>query len=237
MNKEQLKYHRTKYDTNEAENTHLYLTSQMIENNSHILEIGCSTGYFSLHLQEDKNCNVLALDISEQSVEITSAQGINAIVADVENSEIMELLQSYTDKNGKFDCITCNDVIEHLKYPEILLQRMKGFLKTDGYMIISVPNIAFWKIRFGLLFGNFDYTEVGILDNTHLKFFTIKSFKEFVVKNGYKIVEFKSVYSSYFNFFLSKTKKFFLLENYLHPLLKRLFDGLYTFQIVAKIKL
>lgn len=237
MIEEKIKYDREKFDTeNEDKNTTLYITSEMIENNSHILEVGCSTGYFSMHLMEDKNCKLFALDICEQSVRIAKEKGINAILADVENSEFETAIRNYVKENGKFDYIIANDVIEHLKSPEGFLQKIKEFLKEDGNVIISVPNIAYILIRLQLLFGNFNYTQTGILDNTHLKFFTIKSLKNLIKDTGYEITELKNVYRWHLRRILKGTESIGLLKKHLHPLLKKCFDGLYAYQIVAKVK-
>ncbi len=60
-------------------------------------------------------------------------------------------------------------------------------MKKDGFLIISTSNVAHWSIRLSLLMGKFDYREYGILDNTHLRFFTTETFKKLVADCGYKI--------------------------------------------------
>ena len=74
-----------------------------------------------------------------------------------------------------FDIIVFADILEHLKEPLEVLKRYKKYLKDDGYIIISIPNIANWKIRFKSLLGRFEYNEYGILDSGHLRFFNEKS--------------------------------------------------------------
>jgi SAM-dependent methyltransferase len=75
----------------------------------------------------------------------------------------------------EFDYIVFADVLEHLRDPAAVLRRCIPALKETGRIIISVPNIANWVIRLGLLFGKFDYMDRGILDRTHLRFFTRRS--------------------------------------------------------------
>lgn len=70
------------------------------------------------------------------------------------------------------------DVLEHLRDPAAVLRRCIPALKESGKIILSVPNIANWIIRLGLLFGKFDYMDRGILDRTHLRFFTMRSLKQ-----------------------------------------------------------
>jgi 2-polyprenyl-3-methyl-5-hydroxy-6-metoxy-1,4-benzoquinol methylase len=78
----------------------------------------------------------------------------------------------------EFDYIVFADVLEHLRDPAAVLRRCIPALKETGKIIISVPNIANWVIRLGLLFGKFDYMDRGILDRTHLRFFTRRSLNQ-----------------------------------------------------------
>ena len=80
----------------------------------------------------------------------------------------------------EFDYIVFADVLEHLRDPAAVLRRCIPALKETGKIIISVPNIANWIIRLGLLFGKFDYMDRGILDRTHLRFFTMRSLKQLI---------------------------------------------------------
>jgi 2-polyprenyl-3-methyl-5-hydroxy-6-metoxy-1,4-benzoquinol methylase len=79
------------------------------------------------------------------------------------------------------------DVLEHLRDPVSLLKRLRPFLKPDGTIIISIPNVANLSIRFGLLFGRWNYAEYGILDRTHLRFFTRKTAIAMVTGAGFEI--------------------------------------------------
>lgn len=78
---------------------------------------------------------------------------------------------------AEFDYIVFADVLEHLRDPAAVLRRCIPALKDSGKIIISVPNIANWVIRLSLLFGKFDYMDKGILDRTHMRFFTLRSLK------------------------------------------------------------
>ena len=96
------------------------------------------------------------------------------------------------DFGKEFDWILLMDVLEHLRQPEEILQEARNYLKKGGRLIISVPNVAHWSVRFSLLFGLFCYAEKGILDKTHLRFYTLKTFKQLLQKNSFKILKIKA---------------------------------------------
>jgi hypothetical protein len=75
----------------------------------------------------------------------------------------------------RFDLILFADVLEHTAHPEAVLRRLLPYLEEDGHVIVSLPNVAAWTVRLGLLAGHFDYEQSGILDDTHLRFFTRES--------------------------------------------------------------
>ena len=89
----------------------------------------------------------------------------------------------------EFDYIVFADVLEHLRDPASVLQRCIPALKESGKIVISVPNIANWIIRLGLLFGKFDYMDRGILDRTHLRFFTLRSLKQLMSEVSCEVLD------------------------------------------------
>ncbi len=92
-------------------------------------------------------------------------------------------------KGERFTRAILLDVLEHLKRPETILDECHEVLDRDGQLIISMPNIANITVRLSLLFGQFNYTERGILDKTHLRFFTRKTARKMVESRGYQILE------------------------------------------------
>jgi 2-polyprenyl-3-methyl-5-hydroxy-6-metoxy-1,4-benzoquinol methylase len=92
--------------------------------------------------------------------------------------EIANLENYAFSARREFDYIVFADVLEHLRDPAAVLRRCIPCLKESGKIIISVPNIANWIIRLSLLFGKFDYMDRGILDKTHLRFFTSRSLRQ-----------------------------------------------------------
>lgn len=89
------------------------------------------------------------------------------------------------------DVIVCADILEHLPHPDVQMGRLIKLQKPNAEFLISVPNVANIWVRINLLIGKFDYTEKGILDRTHLRFFTKKSFTAFLNDAGLKPLETK----------------------------------------------
>jgi predicted TPR repeat methyltransferase len=89
---------------------------------------------------------------------------------------------------GNVDAVVLADILEHLRDPSILLACVRQSLTPAGFVFISVPNIANITVRLGLLFGIFEYRERGILDSTHLRFYTMRTIKREVENAGFRIV-------------------------------------------------
>jgi len=155
----------------------------MVGRGQEVLDIGCGEGFFAAELV--KNGNVVT--------------GVDAL----DTAHHNEALQEYfpVDLNGprgsltrvlrgrKFDRALLLDVLEHLVRPEDLLAEAKDTLNRHGKLIVSVPNVANITVRLMLLLGKFDYTERGILDRTHLRFFTRKTARKFLEESGWEILE------------------------------------------------
>ncbi len=152
--------------------THKYgahaIAYNLISPNTEILDIGCATGYMAERLKQ-KNCRTWGIDINKKALKIAKNHCQKVFQLDINNLKDLKIKK-------KFDYILLLDVIEHLTSPEDCLKEMQRFLRPNGRVIISVPNIAHISIRLKLLFGNFKYQKMGILDETHLRFFTKKSF-------------------------------------------------------------
>ncbi len=152
--------------------------------NKNVLEVGCATGYISEKLKEN-GCNVVGIEINPEAADVAKKHCDSLIVGDIELLESLPLEENY------FDVILFGDVIEHSKNPSNVLSKMKKYLKEEGQIVVSVPNIANIGIRLQLFFlGRFDYGDWGILDRTHLRFFTLKTFKQVIKDAGFRIIIF-----------------------------------------------
>jgi len=99
--------------------------------------------------------------------------------------DVEEMSLSY-DKY--FDLVICGDVLEHLKDPGKVLRQIHGWLKDGGRVLCCVPNVRYWRVWRDLVFkGDWKYTSQGIMDQTHLRFFTTKSFKRMLTDASFVV--------------------------------------------------
>jgi len=134
-----------------------------------VLEVGCGAGTFGAALKDRGDLEVWGIEPVEHAAERAGAVLDRVIHAGLEES-IAELPDAH------FDWIMFNDVLEHLVDPEACLRTLKPKLATGGGFIASIPNLRYYKVLRDLLFkGEFEYVEYGVLDRTHLRFFTPKS--------------------------------------------------------------
>lgn len=158
------------------------LLIQLIPQNAgRILDVGCATGDLTSGFK-DRGAEVVGLERCEQSYHEAKKKLSKVFLADIENFNI-----PYPEEY--FDCILYADVLEHLVDPLAILKEHKQYLKEDGFIIASIPNVRYYKLIIRLVFaGVWDYMNSGILDKTHLRFFTLVNIKELFLEAGYKIV-------------------------------------------------
>jgi SAM-dependent methyltransferase len=150
---------------------------------SRVLELGPATGYMS-HAFVGRGCEVVGIEFDPGMAERAAAFCERMIVGDL---DLLDLDAELGD--DRFDAIVSADVIEHLKDPLEALQRLRPFLKEGGRFVISIPNIAHGSVRRALLGGRFEYGDWGLLDSTHLSFFTRESFERTLDEAGLGLVE------------------------------------------------
>lgn len=146
-----------------------------------ILDVGCASGYLGKILMAQGNV-VYGIDGNVEAVTEAKKFYQEAFCVDLNNFDHVP----FGDK--KFDVIVFADVLEHLIDPESVLKYFRDLLKPDGYVIVSLPNVALWRVRLNLLFGRFDYTDYGVLDRTHLHLYTFSSAQKLLTDAGYKVV-------------------------------------------------
>lgn len=151
--------------------------------NKKVLDVGCSEGTLSKRMNQNK-CKIIGIEIDKEAAQNAESYCHELIFGNVESIYLNSEYENY------FDIIIFADVLEHLKEPLDVLKRFKEYLKNDGYIIISLPNVANWRIRLKLLFGNFEYEEYGILDRGHLRFFNEKNAKKIIRDAGLEIYKF-----------------------------------------------
>lgn len=146
-----------------------------------VLELGSSTGYITKRLA-DKSCIVDIVEIDKDDAKVAAKHARKMFLGSVEDKKLLEAIKE------KYDFILACDILEHLADPGKVLQIMRKNLKKGGRVIISLPNIACWEARRDLFFhGDFNYKESGILDKTHLRFFTFYTIQDLIESCGYRI--------------------------------------------------
>lgn len=164
---------------------------KLVGSGKSVLELGASTGYLTKRFKENKN-EVSIVEYDKDDAKLAAKYALNSYVGSLEDETFLKTIK------GKYDVVVAADVLEHLKNPELSLKYLKKLLKKDGVLIISMPNIACWKMRSDLLFkGAFEYSESGILDKTHLRFYTYYTIQKLLNNEGYKISKIYPMESSY----------------------------------------
>ena len=121
----------------------------------------------------ERGCEIVGVELDPAMAERAAEFCERMIVGDVEALDLESELEG-----ERFDAIVAADVLEHLKDPLGLLQRLRPFLEPDGCFVISVPNVAHGSVRLALLHGHFEYQDIGLLDATHLRFFTRETLEQ-----------------------------------------------------------
>ena len=154
---------------------------RLVGERKRVLELGCATGYMSRVLQE-RGCSVVAFEIDPGMAERAAVFCERVIVGDIEQLDLaLELGED------RFDVVVAGDFLEHLKDPLPLLQTLRNYLRPEGYVVASVPNIAHASVRLALLGGWFPYSELGLLDRTHLRFFTRETIEKLFEDAGFAV--------------------------------------------------
>lgn len=152
---------------------------KIVGENKVVLEIGSSTGYMT-KVFLDNGCTVDVVEISEEAISKVPKSARRIINMSIEDDSVDDLL-------GNYDFIIMADVLEHLVFPDRVLKKLTNISTADTKLIISLPNIASWVMRKQLFFnGDFNYQESGLLDKTHLHFYTVDTLPGILEENGWK---------------------------------------------------
>lgn len=146
-----------------------------------VLDIGCSSGYLARPLVQ-RGCTVVGVEQDPVAAEQAREVCAEVLVGDAEEMEL-------PFEPASFDVLLCGDLVEHLRDPGRFLTRIRPFLRLDGRLVLTTPNVANWANRLGLLVGRWRYTDRGILDRTHLHLFTRATLVETLERAGYSVVE------------------------------------------------
>ncbi len=152
-----------------------------------ILDVGCGQGIFSENFSERKDLEIWGIEIDKEEAAEAQKKLFRVI-----NNDAIGALTEIPDK--KFDAIFCNDVLEHLVDPYTFLGLVKAKLNSDGVVIASIPNVRYLNNFINFVFRReWKYEDSGILDRTHLRFFTQKSMRRMFEEAGYEIVSMNGI--------------------------------------------
>ena len=154
---------------------------ELVGRDKRVLELGCTTGHMSRVLVE-RGCDVVAIEIDAEAAAEASETCERVIVGDLEQLDLARELEG-----DSFDVVLAADVLEHLKDPSMVLLSLRRFLRSDGYLVLSVPNVVHGSVRLAVLGGEFPYADLGLLDRTHLRFYTRSTLEEMLGEGGFAL--------------------------------------------------
>ena len=145
-----------------------------------VLDVGCGAGRLGEALKDRQQAEVVGIECCAEAARRAGGRLDRVITGDVERLDTTLGLDA-------FDCIVCGDVIEHLHAPEMFLERAREWLKPGGVLIASLPNVRHVSVVASLLMGDWTYEPAGLLDETHLSFFTRSDLLELFARSGYEV--------------------------------------------------
>jgi SAM-dependent methyltransferase len=194
------------------------LLARVPKTTTRLLDVGCGAGALGRKIRTAMNCRVVG---------ITHSTAEAALAKDcIDEVWVCDLNSFAPPVTDSFDCIVCSHVLEHVVCPEEVLKRLLGLLSPQGTLIVALPNILFWRQRLDFLRGHFRYTDGGLMDRTHYRFFDWSSAQALLTESGYSIAD-------------ASADGFFPLSRFLYRAGEmcdraalKLFPGLFGFQFV-----
>jgi methionine biosynthesis protein MetW len=158
------------------------LVVELVPPGSVVLDVGCAGGYLAEALLRRGARAIDGLELDPGDAEAARAVCRTVVLGSVEDPATIDRLP-----DGAYDAIVLADVVEHLRRPEEALRSLVPKLRSGGRFVLSVPNVAHWSVRLALLRGRFRYEDVGLLDRTHLRFFTRETLLALLEDTGLRL--------------------------------------------------
>jgi GT2 family glycosyltransferase/2-polyprenyl-3-methyl-5-hydroxy-6-metoxy-1,4-benzoquinol methylase/glycosyltransferase involved in cell wall biosynthesis len=169
-------------DVLEQDNDSLTLLARRIAPGNVVLDLGMGTGGLGRYLAARQAVKLDGVTLSAEEAQRAGTTYRHVHVADLDSADLCQLFAGQ-----RYDRIVCADVLEHLKNPERILQQCLQLLAPEGQLLTSVPNVAYCGLLAELIQGDFRYRPEGLLDSTHLRFFTRQSLQRFFASQGWHI--------------------------------------------------
>lgn len=176
-----------KIDNIDPNTTHGMILSN-IKSCSKVLECGCASGYMTQFMKEKLKCTVHIVEIDVNGFLSAMRYAENGYCGDLDEDGWYNHF-----KAEQYDYILFADVLEHLRLPNDVLYIASKLLKPEGKIIFSVPNICHNDIIIRMFYDHFNYTSLGLLDNTHIHFFGGRDLARFVDQAELKITKFNGI--------------------------------------------
>lgn len=161
----------------------LWLISELIKPSSKVLDIGAGSGALGEYLSTKKHCRIDGIEKDPQLAGKAIAKYRRFHVLDVDTSILVDVIS-----DDRYEFIVLADVLEHLREPGEILKQIPSLMSEGGHLLLSVPNIGHAGVIAGLLSGQFHYRDEGLLDATHVRFFTRSSLCELLENHGFEIL-------------------------------------------------
>ncbi len=162
-------------------NTHAILLREVGADRT-VLEIGPATGYMT-QVMAQRQCRVTGFEIDAAAAARAQPYLQHLVIGDLENPRDGARIV------GEFDVILMADVLEHLAWPALPLRALRQHLCPSGRLIVSLPNVAHWSARRALLVGRWELEERGLMDRTHLRWYTRSSATALLESTGYRVLQ------------------------------------------------
>ncbi len=185
--------------SNYYQNLRLEMLPYIPKTAKNILELGCGEGMFGSYLRENMSAKVSGIEIETKFATKAKKNLDKVYIGDAEL-----IIKKLPDNS--FDVIVVNDVLEHMVDPYSVLKEAKRILRKGGVVVSSIPNMRNFHVMYHLVRGGqWEYVESGILDRTHLRFFTQKSIRNMYERLGYEVVKHEGIFEesnlpAYFKF-------------------------------------
>ena len=148
-----------------------------------LLDVGCASGAFGAMLKAHRSIRVTGIEPHQESALAARAR-LDHVVHGGAEAAAQELAGQH------FDCITFNDVLEHLVDPWETLRQVRPLLRPGGVIVASIPNVRHLSVSRDYLFnGRWEYQAAGVLDRTHLRFFTRSSMRDLFTTSGFEVLQ------------------------------------------------
>ena len=160
------------------------ILASLISPGESVLDVGCGTGSVSKILVENCRADVVGIEPDPARAARASSLGLRVHVGYL-TPDLIRMV-------GPFDIVLFADVLEHIPDPYSMLIAARGALRPGGSLLVSVPNVAHWTVRVDIMRGRFTYKPSGIMDATHLRWFTADSLKSLVTSAGYTVKSYRA---------------------------------------------